>query len=257
MGGQRSVDAARVWYTWSAVPIIFTSVMSHEGSRTLRPPVLEAVYAWWSGLDWDRWSFTAALALYGGAVGGFAVVANLLGRTPGFLDPVRLAGSDGFFIYASGVASGAALVVPMAYWAHGGKGIAAMGRRGLGLPQWSLLAVGYAIFFPLLIGGFFLPFALLFLSVYTGVIEPSGALYAAADTLLLSPLRGLATGAGFLFSAMWCSVFFFVGAVLMDRLDAKQRPRRVVVRWIAALALSALVIAAATLAPATLLARLG
>ena len=179
-----------------------------------------------------------------------------MGRTPGFLDPVRLDGSDGLFIYASGVTAGAAVVVPMAYWAHGGKWASNMGRRSLGILQWSLLAVGYAIFFPLLIGGFFLPFALLFLSVYTGVIELSGLLYASADTLLLSPLRGLATGAGFLFSAMWCSVFFFFGAVLMDRLDAKARPRQGVV-WIAALALSALVIAAATLVPATLLARLG
>ena len=231
--------------------------MSHEGSRTLRPPVLSAVLTWLSGLDSDRWSFTAALALYGGAVGGFAVVANLLGRTPGFIDPVRLGGPDGFFIYASGIASGAALVVPMAYWAHGGKASAAMGRRGLALPQWALLAVGYTIFFPLLIGGFFLPFALLLLSLFTGVIEPSGVLYATADTLLLSPLRGLATGASFLYSALWCGVVFFAGAVLVDRLDAKARRSQGVVRWTAALALSALVIAAATLAPATLLARLG
>ena len=184
-------------------------------------------------------------------------MANLLGRTPGFLDPVRLDGSDGLFIYASGVTAGAVLVVPMAYWAHGGKWASTMGRRSLGLPQWSLLAVGYAIFFPLLIGGFFLPFALLFLSVYTGVIELTGLLYASADTLLLSPLRGLATGAGFLFSTMWCSAFFFIGAVLLDRLDAKARPHQGIVRWIAALALSALVIAAAAFAPATLLARLG
>ena len=238
------------------LPAVSTSAMSHEVRGALRAPVLGAFYSWCSRLDWDRWSFTAALSLYGGAVGGFAVVANLMGRTPGFLDPVRLDGSDGLFIYASGVTAGAAVVVPMAYWAHGGKWASNMGRRSLGILQWSLLAVGYAIFFPLLIGGFFLPFALLFLSVYTGVIELSGLLYASADTLLLSPLRGLATGAGFLFSAMWCSVFFFFGAVLMDRLDAKARPRQGVV-WIAALALSALVIGAATLVPATLLARLG
>ena len=238
------------------LPAVSKSAMSHEEREARRAPVLGAFYSWWSRLDWDRWSFTAALSLYGGAVGGFAVVANLMGRTPGFLDPVRLDGSDGLFIYASGVTAGAAVVVPMAYWAHGGKWASNMGRRSLGILQWSLLAVGYAIFFPLLIGGFFLPFALLFLSVYTGVIELSGLLYASADTLLLSPLRGLATGAGFLFSAMWCSVFFFFGAVLMDRLDAKARPRQGVV-WIAALALSALVIAAATLVPATLLARLG
>ena len=184
-------------------------------------------------------------------------MANLLGRTPGFLDPVRLGGTDGFFIYASGVASGAALVVPMAYWAHGGKGISSLARRGLGLPQWVLLAVGYAIFFPLLIGGFFLPFSLLFLSLVTGVIEPSGVLYAAADTLLLSPLRGLATGASFLYSALWCSILFFLGAVSMDRLDAGARRRRHMVRWTTALALSALVVAAAAAAPATLLAGLG
>ena len=239
------------------MPAILASVISHERRGALRAPVLRVFHSWWSALDWDRWSFTAALSLYGGAVGGFAVVANLLGRTPGFLDPVRLNGSDGLFIYASGVTAGAALVVPMAYWAHGGKWASTMGRRSLGLPQWSLLAVGYAIFFPLLIGGFFLPFALLFLSVYTGVIELTGLLYASADTLLLSPLRGLATGAGFLFSTMWCSAFFFVGAVLLDRLDAKARPRQGIVRWIAALALSALVIAAAAFAPATLLARLG
>ena len=238
------------------LPAVSKSAMSHEEREARRAPVLGAFYSWWSRLDWDRWSFTAALSLYGGAVGGFAVVANLMGRTPGFLDPVRLNGSDGLFIYASGVTAGAAVVVPMAYWAHGGKWASNMGRRSLGILQWSLLAVGYAIFFPLLIGGFFLPFALLFLSVYTEVIELSGLLYASADTLLLSPLRGLATGAGFLFSAMWCSVFFFFGAVLMDRLDAKARPRQGVV-WIAALALSALVIAAATLVPTTLLARLG
>ena len=197
------------------------------------------------------------MAFYGGAVGGFAVVANLMGRTPGFLDPTRLSGSDGFFIYASGAVSGAALVVPMAYWAHGGKGASTTSRRGLGLPQWALLAVGYAIFFPLLIGGFFLPFSLLFLSLVTGVIEPSGVLYAAADTLLLSPLRGLATGASFMYSAMWCSVFFFFGAVLLDRLDARPHRRRHMVRWTTTLALSALVIAAAAAAPATLLASLG
>ena len=238
------------------LPAVSKSAMSHEEREARRAPVLGAFYSWWSRLDWDRWSFTAALSLYGGAVGGFVVVANLMGRTPGFLDPVRLDGSGGLLIYASGVTAGAAVVVPMAYWAHGGKWASNMGRRSLGILQWSLLAVGYAIFFPLLIGGFFLPFALLFLSVYTGVIELSGLLYASADTLLLSPLRGLATGAGFLFSAMWCSVFFFFGAVLMDRLDAKARPRQGVV-WIAALALSALVIAAATLVPTTLLARLG
>ena len=197
------------------------------------------------------------MAFYGGAVGGFAVVANLLGRTPGFLDPIRLSGSDGFFIYASGVASGAALVVPMAYWAHGGKGSSTTSRRGLGLPQWALLAVGYAVFFPLLIGGFFLPFSLLFLSLVTGVIEPSGVLYAAADTLLLSPLRGLATGASFLYSAIWCSVLFFLGAVSIDRLDARARRHRHLARWTAALVLSTLVIAAAVAAPATVLARLG
>ena len=239
------------------LPAVSKSAMPHEERGALRAPVLGAFYSWWSRLDWDRWSFTAALSLYGGAVGGFAVVANLLGRTPGFLDPVRLNGSDGLFIYASGVTAGAVLVVPMAYWAHGGKGAPTMGRQSLGLPQWSLLAVGYAIFFPLLIGGFFLPFALLFLSVYTGVIELTGVLYASTDTLLLSPLRGLVTGAGFLYSTMWCSVFFFFGAVLVDRLDAKARPRQGVVRWIAALVLSALVIAAAAFAPATLLARLG
>ncbi len=207
--------------------------------------------------DWSRWSFTAALALYGGVVGGFAVVANLLGRTPGFLDPTRVGGVDGFFVYAAGAATGVVLAAPIGYWAHGGRELLTTGRRSLGLPQWLLFGASYAVFFPLLVGGFFLPFALLLFSLYTGVIKPAGLFYATADTIMLSPLRGLATGAPFLFSAMWAGLLFVIGAALIDRLSAAKGPGSITVVWTASLALAGVVVAAAAFTPAALLARLG
>ena len=132
-----------------------------------------------------------------------------------------------------------------------------MGRRGLGLIQWALLSVAFAIFFPALLGGLFLPFALLFLSVFLGVIEPGGFFYASADTLMLAPLRGLPAGAPFLSSAFWTSVFFGFGAALMDRLSTVERFRTGQALWATSLSLTAVVLIVGAFAPATLLARLG
>ena len=216
-----------------------------------------SIALWRSSPNWDRWSYTAALALYGAAVGGFVVVANLLGRTPVFLEPTRLDATEAVFIYAAGVATGAALAAPIAYWAHGGRRLFAGGRHSLGLPQWSFLAAGYPLLYPLLIGGISLPFALMFLAVYTGAIEPSDLFYASADTLFLAPLPGLAIGAQFLFSALWAGLFFGVGAALMDRLSAIAHPRSGQVLWATSLALTALAAVVAAFTPASLLARLG
>ncbi|MCH8205860.1 MAG: hypothetical protein IH956_02525 [Chloroflexi bacterium] len=207
--------------------------------------------------DWGRWSYTAALALYGAAVGGFAVVSNLLGRTPVFLEPRRLDATEAVFIYGAGIATGAALAVPIAYWAHGGWRFLAGGRHSLGLPQWSVLVAGYPLFYPLLMGGLFLPFALMFLAVYSGAIEPGNLFYASADTLFLSPLRGLAIGAQFLFSALWAGLFFGVGAVVMDRVSTIAHPRSGQFLWATSLALTALAAVVAAFTPASLLARLG
>jgi hypothetical protein len=205
----------------------------------------------------DRWSFTAAIAVYGGAIGGLAVLANLLGRTPGFLEPVRLDAPEGLFVYGSGVVAGAVVAAPIAYWGHGGYESVAMGHRGLGLAQWALLSVAYAMFFPLLLGGLFLPFALMLLSVYLGVIDPGGVLYASADTLILAPLRGFSAGAPFIFSSLWTSVLFGVGAALMDRASTNRRFHARQALWVVSLTLSLFILIFATFAPATFLARFG
>ncbi|MDA1349841.1 MAG: hypothetical protein O3A47_13400 [Chloroflexi bacterium] len=207
--------------------------------------------------DWDRWNYTAALALCGASAGGFAVVINLLGRTPGFLEPIRLDAPEAVFIYGAGFATGAALAALIAYWAHGGTRQFGSGRNNLQPLQWSALAVGYAIFYPLLIGALFLPFALLFLSVYTDLIQPADLFYASADTIMLAPLRGLATGAPFIFAGMWASLLFGVGAALIDRVSTLPHPRSGQYLWAVSVALAALITLAAALVPASTLAKLG
>ena len=207
--------------------------------------------------DWDRWSYTAALALYGASAGGFAVVINLLGRTPGFLEPRKLDAPESVFIYGAGFATGAALAALIAYWAHGGTRRFGSGRNNLQPLQWSTLAVAYAIFYPLLIGALFLPFFLLFLSVYTDLIQPADLFYASADTFMLAPLRGLATGAPFIFAGMWASLFFGVGAALMDRISTITHPRSGQSLWAVSVALAVLIALAAALVPASTLTKLG
>ncbi|MDC0196970.1 hypothetical protein OAJ59_00595 [bacterium] len=172
-------------------------------------------------MAWPRKRFTACIGLFGACLGIAAILISFMSPESGFLesapknqqlsnmsDYVWQTSQDttmlrGIILSVCGLIGGAFITVPVAYWWFGEKPtFTAYSKKTLdprGIPAWLMMGLMYGIIFPLIVGGYFLPFgreSILFLTGLTSVPE-----------LVISQTD--------LFTGKWIRFMFVVGARLV------------------------------------------
>ena len=209
--------------------------------------------------DWRRIRFGATLAIYGGAVGAFAVLVNLLSRAPAY-DLQRLEFGPSIVFGLSGFLAGSQLAGPTAYWSYGGLGFFYPKlRQARGLLAWVFLGFAYGVVFPLLMGALFLPVTLVFVDFVQGLVSVPDLLY---RMLALAsgawPTLAVTVGFKLFFSGFIAGGLFALGSWAIDYFNTSADPATAKYgAWAMALALSVLIIAVAAFGPLETLSKLG
>ena len=212
--------------------------------------------------DWSRIRFAACVALYGSALGAAAVLVNFLSQdiSPVY-DTERMSLARSLVFATGGALAGIVVTAPAAYWLYGSRRTFSTRRRkSRGFFVWAVLGAGYGFVFPLVMGGFFLPFSGYILDWSNGILSVPDILIENFDLITgrWIPLA-LVFGAGRLFfTSLIAGAVFWPGAWLIDKFNASAHPATARYgSWAMAVGLSGLVIAFAAFAPELTLSKLG
>lgn len=205
------------------------------------------------GISPRRLSLVISLGVYGGALGGAAVLVNLLART----DPPHVPQHmplDATILLSGGAALVcAALTALMTLWMTNPQ----ERERARGLIVWLLAGFGFGILSPVFTGAV-LPLAMMLLATFNGDLPASDFLVHTASALLQAPSFAFTHGVFGLFTGLMAGALFAVGGWLVDA-AAHSRIRQVsaYAPYAISVSLSILFYGIATFGPPETLARFG
>ncbi len=211
-------------------------------------------------LDWPRLRFAISLTIYGAALGTATVLVNFLAQFDYFDVPERMPIGQLLLFGAGGAISGLLITGPFAYWVYGVKPtFSKVGRQARRLWVWLLVGMVYALAFPLVMGGIFLPFGQYFLLFFNSVMGVPQLLVKIFD-LFTGVWFSLAFLNGFkiIFTGMVAGALFGPGAWVIDKFNASVDPSTAKYgAWVVASGLSVVLLAFVIFGPQSFLAQLG
>ncbi len=215
--------------------------------------------------DWARIRFTSCVGFYGGAVGAAAVLVNTISLRPYYEYLEHLPIGESVVFGIGGALGGLAVSVPFAYWLFGRLPYFTFyaeahnaGRRPRTYRTWVLFAVGFAITYPLVMGGVFLPLSFQALDFYGGVMSVPDFVVKTLELPLLWLSRGIVVGVRLFFTGLVAGAVFASGGWLIDAFNAsRHQPTARYAPWVIAAALATAVLAAAAFTPGEILHKLG
>ena len=211
-------------------------------------------------IDWPRLRFAIALAIYGGAFGVAITFINFLTQYEYFEVPERLSIGQAFLFGSAGATAGALLCGPCSYWMYGVRPtFSSKGREPRRLPVWIILGLLFGFFFPLIMGGIFLPFSQYFMLFFTSIYSVPDLLVKIAD-LFSASWYSLAIINGFklILTGLVAGVIFGPGAWVVDRFNTSaDLTTSKYGTWVVATVLAILIVAFVQFGPTGLLVKLG
>lgn len=208
-----------------------------------------------------RWRFAASVGLYGAALGGAVVIANIVGQTSKFaVDADMLPFADFLYFWLVGAASGLIVGGLAGYLINRSAPAltASPGRPPLGFLAWAGVGAGYLISFSVVVGGGALPEANVVLAYVRGAIPLTDLAGFTADNVFAFPLRAATDGPGFMFTAIPAAIAFWLGGWAVDRLATSAHgPSNRYGPILAAVAASGVVTIGLTLLPPSILWHIG
>lgn len=225
-----------------------------------KPQVLRLADEELAHRDWARWRFAAALALYAAALGAATIIVNFLTQFEGIGELEKITFGQGLLFGFGGALAGMVLAGPFGFWVYGARAtFTNRQRESRKIWVWLIIGGAFALFYSLIMGGFFLPssqyFYLFFSSIYS---VPN--LVAKIFDLLTGVFVSLAVLNSFklLYSAAVAGALFGPGAWLIDRFSTSSHsPTSRYGPFVTASVIGLIAIGLATLAPPDLVAQLG
>lgn len=215
--------------------------------------------------DWARIRFTYCVGLYGSAIGAAAILINTIALRPyyDFLEHLPIGESIVFGI--GGMFGGLTVSAPFAYWLFGRLPYFTFyaethyaGRRPRTYRVWVLSAFGFAVTYPLVMGGIFLPVSFQALDFYNGIMSVPDFAVKTLELPILWLSRGIAVGVRLFFTGIVAGVAFSVGSCLIDVFNSSQhQPTAKYAPWVIATVLAITTLVATALTPGEFLHKLG
>ena len=207
--------------------------------------------------DWPRIRFAASIAIYGAALGAASIIVNFLSQSN---DPRHMGLGASLLFGTGGAVAGTIITLPFAFLLYGSPGrLLIRKRESRNLLMWIALGLGYGFFFPMVMGGFFLPMNNIFLDFGNGVLSVPNVSTKVLDLSTgLWPALAIFLGYRIFFTGIIAGVLFAPGAWVIDKVNASADP--ITARygaWVVAGGLAALILAFAAFVPETTLAKLG
>lgn len=210
---------------------------------TLRQPVRQTKR--------HRITLTAALTLYGAALGAAAVLISLLVSSNPSKVPTHLPIVPSIYFALGGSLAAVILVFPIARW---------MSKRAIlprGIFTWLLWGFGFGILLPLLTGGL-IPESMVLIQHHQGLIATQRLFSEMVDALFRGPLSVFVYGATSTFTGIVTGVIFSLGAWIIDKFNVSSNSLLSrFVPWIVVVLIGTMAIAVAVFGPAETLAKLG
>ena len=202
----------------------------------------------------QRRRLLTCVAVYGAALGAFALIVSLVARTkplPPNFEPQHLDPVIAIFLSLAGIAAGGLVAWTLTLW---------LVQRAE-YPQspfvWIGVGLGFAIIVPFLTGAL-APVSIVFLNMAIGVSETPEVLSGLADSIFRVPRATFEYGALSLGPTAIAAVLFVVGTWIIDRANTYSNVRIAEYgTYAVAAALSAAAIGFATLAPPSTIVKLG
>ncbi len=217
---------------------------------TRRPPMLRKLAA---ALGGQRARLTICLALYGGSLGGSALLVNQLSRTKIPNVPQHMPADVAITLSAvAGLACAAATVATVRILTGEGRD-----QRARGIFAWLVVGFLFGVISAPLIGAT-LPMSTMIHGLTMGVVEVGDLPIAFLTALTSAPAFAITEGVLGLYTALLAGALFGAGAWLIDTANyAANRLVSAYAPYAMSIALSALFYGISTLGPPETLARLG
>ena len=208
-----------------------------------------------------RWRFAAGVGLYGAALGGAIVVANVVGQTSKFaVDADRLPFGDFLYFWFVGALTGMIVAGLTGYMINRSAPALASSRvrPPLSIWAWAGIGAGYWVSFSVVVGGGVMPEANVVLAYARGAIPLTDLAGFTADNIFAFPLRAATDGPGFLYTAIPAAAAFWLGGWAVDRLATSPHgPSNRYGPLVASMALFGVVTAGLVLLPPSILWHVG
>ena len=218
---------------------------------------VEPAMAWAYG---PRLRFAATTAVYGAAIGAFAVIVNFLSQTQFPFEAQHMTLGRTAIFSLAGALGGLLITAPFAFWLHGGDLtlFPERTREPLGFWPWISLGLGYGLIFPFLMGSYVLPFTFNIIDFANGFISANQLISINIDTVLRGPAYAVVLGTRLLFTALIAGAMFGAGGWVIDRFHSSSDEATARYgTWAVALALAVAVFAVLAIVPESALANLG
>ena len=205
------------------------------------------------GITPRRLRLIVSVGLYGGALGGAALLVNFLART----DPPHVPQHmpvDATVLLSGGAATACAiLAVLMTLWMSNPS----ERERARGLLIWLLAGFGFGVLSPVATGAV-LPLAMVFLATHNGDLPSSDFLVHATSALLQAPSSAFTHGVFGLYTGLTVGALFGFGAWVLDWATHSSAPKvPEYAPYVLAAILSILFYGVAAFGPVETLARFG
>ena len=205
------------------------------------------------GITPRRLRLLISVGLYGGALGGAALLVNFLARTDPPHVPQHMPADATVLLSGAAISASAILAVLMTLWMSNPS----ERERARGLLTWLLAGFGFGVISPVATGAA-LPLAMVFLATYNGDLQASDFLVHGTSALLQGPTSAFTHGVFGLFTGFIAGALFGIGAWVLDWATFTPTPR--IPAWapyVLAVILSVLFYGVAAFGPAETLARFG
>ena len=203
-----------------------------------------------------RGRLVVSLTLYGGALGGAALLVNLLSRTKYPETPEHMP-ADATILLSGGAAFVCAILGGLfAWWLSGGQGGHAR-ERAQNIVVWLAAGFGFGIVSPVVTGAS-LPMSTMLLGWAHGLMSAGELPVEAVTSLMRAPSFAFTHGVFGLFTGMLAGALFGAGAWLVDiAVHSSNRAVSAYAPYAISAILSAVFYGIAALGPAESLTRLG
>ncbi len=211
-------------------------------------------------LDWPRIRFAISLAIYGSALGIAVTFTNLLTQFEYFEVPERLPLGQAVLFGTAGLLAGALLCFPFAYLIYGVRPtFSEKGRQPRRLWAWLAIGLAYGMFFPMLLGGIFLPFSQYLMLFFTSIISVPQLIVKIFDLFSITWYSlAIVNGFKLIYTGIVGGILFGPGAWVIDRFNTSADPTTARYgAWVVSIAFAIIVIAFVQLAPTSLLNQIG
>ncbi len=208
-----------------------------------------------------RWRFAASLGLYGAALGGAAVITNVVGLTSKFsVDADALPPDDIVYFMLVGGLTGLVVAGVIGYLINRSTRAfeTSTPRHALGILPWAAIGATYWVAFSLLLGGIALPQANVVMAYIDGAIPFGDFIGFSLDTVFGVLFRMVSEGGRFMYTAISAALLFAAGGWAIDRVTAVSNEQ--IARYgppVLAIALSATVVALILFLPPPMLWHIG